>query len=962
MNGGGIYQNPLLEQFLRYATRDKLGEYGPDAPDAPPAAEISEWSAAELDSVAGLYAGMMGVSRVIADGAAGAIDLQVNVQSGSPLEIGDLLPHDDGWFFDPAAPDFALSFTNVLDQTLLLTRHVRDGGVQEILFGQRFEPVPLSTTWSNRAATWLAVDSFPGDYYSALELDSCEITIHDGVLYMYGSTALLPVSDDLAFAPFYGLRNLGALRFDPLDGQSLLYGDIRLQRLDQQPLLAQGASHAGSIEGDESQFFRIPVSAGDSFVVDLDSAHDIQAAIYQDGTAVGIAGPAQAMRISSAEAGEIVLKVQRNGPQTGDYRLSIHSNSLPFFAEVEPADWPAPLADKAHLFPDSDFGHVFVHAQRSDPSGRVLKIAVVRMNADAPTAPALFFCNGGPGDSSIISVYQRYLKAFTDEYDVYLVDQRGVNLSQPRLARREGETLAEFQYRLSMLEDAELAAINTIESSYDIEDVATAFGLNDVNLLGQSYGAMLSQTLMRREPAWLRAVVLDGVAAPNIPSISNAGTVMRDAVAALAQDAAGIPWYAGLEDEYYELAAALRDEPLQLEIDGGALSFDDDLFFQLTLGHLSESDIGLRERLPNIVWRALRGEKAALGDLFNSNFDPATTMNDAVNACMAALILRHDFLPFNSRAAITNACAGLREPLRSYAIDYSGAIIDSAAALEDYGQVGPEFALPVTSAIPTLVINGHYDTQTGNDWAAEVAAHLPNSHLVLLPTVGHGVLQGGQYPLQIIREFLADPSRPPDLDLLDNLALDYPDPWPSEAPFLAAGAALSGAIDAGGAAQWFAVQADPPAAPLGNVSNLVYQFSASSLPAGFQARLYDASDGSAITGRTGSGSFSFESSANQLLLAVHPGSDGDQSGSYMIDLGIPLLVRAISGIPPELEIVWQAPTGMVARIEAATELGAADAFAPLLPGISASKPLQRSSIPATDDAVQFYRLIETVSE
>ena len=52
------------------------------------------------------------------------------------------------------------------------------------------------------------------------------------------------------------------------------------------------------------------------------------------------------------------------------------------------------------------------------------------------------------------------------------------------------------------------------------------------------------------------------------------------------------------------------------------------------------------------------------------------------------------------------------------------------------------FATPVYSFVPTLVMNGTYDCNTGVEWAEEVASHLPNSYLVVVPTVGHGVLLG----------------------------------------------------------------------------------------------------------------------------------------------------------------------------------------------------------------------------
>ncbi|NCC61144.1 MAG: hypothetical protein EOM12_09410, partial [Verrucomicrobiae bacterium] len=325
-------------------------------------------------------------------------------------------------------------------------------------------------------------------------------------------------------------------------------------------------------------------------------------------------------------------------------------------------------------------------------------------------------------------------------------------------------------------------------------------------------GTMLSQTLMRREPAWLRAVVLDGPVAINLPLLNGGGVVMQEAIDALCRDVDASPpastWYPDLNDEYYHLAARLQTNPYSCVMSGATNSIDDALFIMVTLAHLTSADAGIREWLPNITWRAWGGEEAALAELFTSHFNTNTMMHNIMSELMQGLIIRHDVLPFNSVAGVTNACAALREPLKSYAIDYDSDIIQAAAELNDYGQVGAHFALPVTSSIPTLVINGAYDTQTGTNWAIEVASHLPNGYLVLVPTVGHGVMQGGACPQQIIRAFLADPTQRPDTSCLASLALDYPPPWPSNTALLAAGAGATNTFTQGGQGAWYELEAE----------------------------------------------------------------------------------------------------------------------------------------------------------
>jgi CubicO group peptidase (beta-lactamase class C family)/pimeloyl-ACP methyl ester carboxylesterase len=943
MNGSGIYQNPLLDQCLRYATRDKLGEYGSTNTVTPVFSPVTSWSTDALEAVTGHYAGMNAVSMISDDTTNGTLTLMVDVQSDTSGTFTNLVPRANGWFSSPTSQVFELTFTNVLDQTLLLTRQVTPTSINETFFAQHFEPVALSGTWSNRVATWIPVNIPPGDYYAIQGLDTCEMKIHENIFYIYDDMAMQPVNDNLAFSPFYGYRVPTTLQIDPLDNRFMLYGDIRLQRLDEQPILMQGTSTNGIINGDEPQFFRIPVSTGDTFIIDLDTTNHLQTVIYQDDIAQGIASPAHAIQITSPADGEILLNVQRNGPKPGDFRLTIHTNALPFFAEVPPEDWPAEMTARSNLFPDTDFGYVFVHENPTNQTGNVLKIAVARMNAPAHDAQPLLFCNGGPENSSILCVYQNYMKGFTNDYDVHLIDQRGINFSQPMLSPREGETLEEIQYRLTMLEGADLSAINTESSSRDLEDIAAALDLSDANLLGQSYGTLLAQTLMRREPAWLRAVVLDGPIAPNIPPLEGGGPVMQEAVDSLCSDAATSVWYQELNDKFYALAMCLQTNPYTLILQDWTNNIDDSAFFDAVSSQLMSSDLGTRERLPNIIWRAWQGEKAALADLYTGNhFDTNTTMHNVISELMGQLVIRHDFLPFNTLEGVSNACSNLREPLRSYAIAYNSKIINDAAALNDYGQTNSNFTLPVTSNIPTLVISGNYDTQISTNWAVEVDSRLPNSFLVLIPTVGHGVLAGGECPQQIVRDFLADPSQMPDTSCLAHMVLDCPTPLPNNITLLAFGQPVIEEYPLAESASWNQFNA---------VSGVVYTITQTG-----EALLQALNENGQSIGKGYDSTLTWESMYDGLhyINAINP-----VPGSNTLTLDLPLLFRNMHVQPPDITLTWQSLTNTTVDLCSLSDLVDTNSVTILQTNLTAAGWFSTAITPAlTNQPATFYYLKE----
>jgi pimeloyl-ACP methyl ester carboxylesterase len=77
-------------------------------------------------------------------------------------------------------------------------------------------------------------------------------------------------------------------------------------------------------------------------------------------------------------------------------------------------------------------------------------------------------------------------------------------------------------------------------------------------------------------------------------------------------------------------------------------------------------------------------------------------------------------------------------------------------------QPRPGFHDPVTAAIPTLVMQGAFDTQTAPSWGAMMVASLPKGRLVFLPESGHGTLAFSQCAKDIGAAFLENPEAPFD--------------------------------------------------------------------------------------------------------------------------------------------------------------------------------------------------------
>jgi len=326
---------------------------------------------------------------------------------------------------------------------------------------------------------------------------------------------------------------------------------------------------------------------------------------------------------------------------------------------------------------------------------------------------------------------------------------------------------------------------------------------------------------------------------------------------------------------------------------------------------------------------------------------------------MQILVLKHDILPFDSLEAASNACANLPPLLRQLNIGFMQEVVDYAGMFDSLGQADPSFILPVTSAIPALVINGTYDTQTGTNWAAEVARHLPNSHLVTMPTVGHGVLFGGAYPMRIVRAFLANPAQAPDTSCLTNLAVNVLPPWPTNATSLPVEASLTGNVSPAGIAQWCAIQPNVPYAPVGGISNVYYEVTLSGAPTNFLMRVYNSTDASLLAERKGNGALEVSSAASSLYLSILPDADGVQTGPYHLAFSLPLLIRSIhlhDGCPV---LIWQGVAEQPVDVESAEHLTEPDAFLPVVTNLPAPDVLNSYTNPPALDPRRYFRLQQT---
>lgn len=189
---------------------------------------------------------------------------------------------------------------------------------------------------------------------------------------------------------------------------------------------------------------------------------------------------------------------------------------------------PCRLADGP---PDTYCGHLRVSEDRHARSGRAIDLKIVvapALRRDGHPDP-LFVFEGGPGGGAATLAFSRVpmFRRFQRDRDIVLVDQRGTGGSNsldcsPEVPRDvddlnlvEHDAADRYRACLDRLA-ADPRQYTTDVAMDDIEDVRLYLGYERINVYGWSYGTRAALVYLRRHEAAVRAVILDGVAPPDM--------------------------------------------------------------------------------------------------------------------------------------------------------------------------------------------------------------------------------------------------------------------------------------------------------------------------------------------------------------------------------------------------------------------------------------------------------------
>jgi pimeloyl-ACP methyl ester carboxylesterase len=472
-------------------------------------------------------------------------------------------------------------------------------------------------------------------------------------------------------------------------------------------------------------------------------------------------------------------------PAQPEFNMQIDARTSAF--ETAPCMFalpPVPNAQDSRLL---ECGYLSVPELHSNPSGPKIKLAVAILKSDSanPKPDPLVMLQGGPGGSTIDTYAGLLLlmNPFRNQRDVILFDQRGTLHSKPALGCKElrelslrtldqkftleessrlsAEALAACRDRLKA-EGVNLAAFNSLENAADVEDLRVALGYEKINLYGVSYGTLLALHTMRGFPTGLRSVILDAV----VPTQTNfvtqtpqsANRVFNEFFAACANDATCKTSYPNLEQTFFDLVQRLNDNPARVQlvnsetseqrnavIDGNGLI---NLLFQ------SLYSAAIRPILPQAITDAAADNYDLLAGIYG-----LFVFDDSLSIGMHYSVVCAEDADFAAADIdVNNVRTEISKLQKQGALDYLK--ICPAWGVKD---LGASVDAPVTSDIPTLVLNGQLDPITPPAFGQTAAEGLSNSHTITFPGGAHGQLNFvNACANSIVKEFLVDPTQKPD--------------------------------------------------------------------------------------------------------------------------------------------------------------------------------------------------------
>ncbi|MFZ1155427.1 MAG: alpha/beta fold hydrolase [Solirubrobacteraceae bacterium] len=411
-------------------------------------------------------------------------------------------------------------------------------------------------------------------------------------------------------------------------------------------------------------------------------------------------------------------------------------------------------------------GHLTVPLDPSGATPGTITLAMRRHRSPVgESKDAVIALAGGPGQSAIpfLSQFGEVLGPIVSTRDLIAFDQRGTGLSHPL-------SCPAFEHLTGGGSPGAVAICagqigltrglyTTADTVADIELIRQAAGYEKLVLYGTSYGTKVAERYAQQYPSHVEALVLDSVVPPSGPepfdetSFAAVGRVLHQLCGAGACARITPEPVRDLAELVKRIGRGLVKGRV---VDGEGVTHTTLLSSDDLIGILVDGDLNpvLRSEFPAAVRSALRGDTAALARLITraeseSEGGEAELSEGFDSPLYYSTICDETNFPWSRSASprtrMRDALAALEtQPASAFApfrATNALALSDVPACADwPYTPENPEVEETPLPNVPTLILSGADDLRTPTANAREVAAQIPDAHLLVVPNTGHSVL------------------------------------------------------------------------------------------------------------------------------------------------------------------------------------------------------------------------------
>jgi pimeloyl-ACP methyl ester carboxylesterase len=439
-------------------------------------------------------------------------------------------------------------------------------------------------------------------------------------------------------------------------------------------------------------------------------------------------------------------------------------------------------------------GFLNVPEDRSDPHSATIQLAVAifKTPSATPAPDPIIFLQGGPGGrviadfAPLVMSHQLDLATQFDNHDLIFIDQRGTGYSKPSLqcpeyidvqhmtdqnltpdqqVMQQDKALVQCHDRL-VKSGIKLSAYTTYNDAADIQDLIEALKLKQVDLYSVSYGTRLALEVMRAFPQHIRSVILDSTVPAQLRLITSAPSDLARVYSVLFKGCKADSFcnvkYPNLESVFYADVASLNAHPATFQTQDPetnksyTVTFTGNEFADLLFSAFYATSI--IPTLPEMIYQVKQGNLYIPSLLYGPLF-----LDDSVSWGMYFSVECAEDLAFSTPQAVAAAGQAYPQQIRSYELSGLEGEFPVCRAW-NVPAVARSESQPVTSSIPTLVLEGEYDPVTPPADGALAAQSLRNSYQFLFPATGHGVFlfNPSSCPTTIVVQFERNPAQKPD--------------------------------------------------------------------------------------------------------------------------------------------------------------------------------------------------------